>query len=224
MKKLHLLLLSLMVTGLSHAQEFGVHGGINFANANFDDEELFGVDLDEKSLVGPIAGLVANIPISSNFSFRPELNYIQKGFKRTYSEPGVGSLEMTVKFNYIELPLNLAYSFPAGNHKIFVGAGPSVGFGLSGKSKITVKVEGEPTETEEEDINFGSNEDEDDFKPLDLGLGFFGGFQMDNGFFFKAGYNLGLSNISHDSEFDFKNRGFGISIGYFFKKMNKASE
>ncbi len=223
MKKVQLLFLFLVVTGLSQAQDFGVHAGVNFANAKFDEEAAFGVDMDEKALVGPLIGLVANFKIADNFSFRPELNYIQKGFKRSYSEPGVGTAEFKARFNYIELPLNFAYSIPAGKHAVFIGAGPSIGMGLSGKLETSIKLDGEPEETDEEDIKFGSNEDEDDFKSLDIGLGFFGGFQANNGLFLKAGYNLGLSNISHDSESDLKNKGFAVTLGYFFKKQKAAS-
>jgi hypothetical protein len=216
MKKLQILLLISLITFTAQAQQFGIHAGIHLGNAASEDIDAPGIDKPAK--VGPIAGIVADFKISENFHFRPELNYIQKGFKRTYTEPGFGSATISAKFNYIEVPLNFAYGIPAGKNKVLVGAGPSIGYGLSGTVKSRYEAEGEPVEEEESDVNFGSNEDEDDLKPLDLGFNLFAAYQMTQGFFLKAGYTFGLSNISHDSEADFKNKGFSITVGYMFKK------
>lgn len=221
MKKLNsfLFLLSILLASGVQAQEFGLHAGINLGNAS--SEGFDGPGIDRPALVGPIFGVVADFPLTDKIHFRPELNYIQKGFKRKVDEPGFGSASISARLNYLELPLNFAYGIPAGKNKVLVGIGPTLGFGLSGKAKDRYEPVGEPVEEEEYDINFGSDEMEDDLKAMDLGLNFFLAFQMQQGMFFKAGYNIGLSNLSHDDEAAYRNKGFGITVGYMFKKMSK---
>jgi hypothetical protein len=172
-------------------------------------------------------GALAQIPVSSSINFRPELNFIQKGFKLSLPDNSGGfsySNESDATMNYLELPLNFVYNLPAGANHVFLGAGPSIGYGLSGKSKSKESGTGIPTVEEKNDINFGGDENEDDFKPLDLGANILGGYQMTNGLFFKVGYTFGLSNISHDPDASYKNKGLSFSIGYLFSKAGEASK
>lgn len=222
MRKINVTLILILTACVANAQQFGIHAGVNLANASSQD--IDGAGIERPAMVGPIAGFVADFPLSGSFHFRPELNFIQKGFKRTYSEPGFGSLMLSAKLNYLELPLNFAYGIPAGKNKVLIGAGPSIGLGLSGKVKQRIEITGEPTEEDEDDVSFGSDSDSDDLKPLDIGINFFAAYQMRQGFFLKAGYAMGLSNISHDEESKFKNRGWGITVGYFFHKKSKAAK
>lgn len=62
---------------------------------------------------------------------------------------------------------------------------------------------------------------EDDFvdeltKSMDFGLGFGAAYDLENGLFFDARYNLGLQNISDDGVSDVKNTGFQVGLGYKF--------
>lgn len=208
------------------AQSFGVHIGGNLSSATIEEDGgLF--PLSPESKFGFLAGLVAEIPIAAAVNFRPELNFIQKGYKIAFSEDfGTGTFALDGKetLNYLEIPLNVNYTLPAGTNKVFLGAGPSIGLGLSGKYKLTTTVPGQPTETEEGDTKFGGDEAEDDYKPLDLGLNINGGFQMTNGFFIKLAYTFGLNNLSHDSEASHKNKGFSFSLGYLFPNAGAKSK
>jgi hypothetical protein len=207
----------------SFAQSFGIHAGGNLASATVKSGgSLFPIAPESK--LGFLAGLVAEIPIAKSVNFRPELNFIQKGYKISFSEDfGTGTFAFDGKetLNYLELPLNVTYSLPAGSNTVFLGAGPSIGLGLSGKSKLTSTQPGQPTTTEEEDTKFGGDENEDDYKPLDLGLNILGGFRFTNGLFLKLGYTFGLSNLTHEPESSYKNKGFAFSVGYFFSKASK---
>ncbi len=208
------------------AQSFGVHIGGNLSSATIEEDGgLF--PLSPESRFGFLAGLVAEIPIATAANFRPELNFIQKGYKIAFSEDfGTGPFAVKGKetLNYLEIPLNVTYSLPAGTNTVFLGAGPSVGLGLSGKYDFTTTIPGQGTESEEGDTNFGGDEAEDDYKPLDLGLNINGGFQMTNGFFVKLAYTFGMSNLSHDSESSYKNKGFSFSLGYLFPKAGNKSK
>ena len=150
---------------------FGVKVGVNAADVS-DIEE--GVDLlqfdgvEKQSRLGLVVGLTADVPFASSLSFRPEVLYTQKGYvvdvdlTRGGPEDGFqGSL--TSEFDYLEVPLLLAYTFPTSNAlEVAVEAGPtlsyvlSTGFGCSG---------GFEEECEEDD----EVEGEDGLRDFDLG-------------------------------------------------------
>lgn len=226
MKKLLFVSLCVIMAASSSAQSFGLQVGANLGSATIK-EDGSGLSISPKSKFGFLIGALAEIPLSSSLHFRPELNFIQKGFKLNISDNSGGinySQENSATMNYLEIPLNVVYNFPAGTHHVFLGAGPTLGYALSGKAKSKESGTGIPTMEEEEDINFGGDEVEDDFKAIDFGVNILGGFKMNNGLFFKAGYTFGLSNISHDSETSYKNKGFAFSIGYMFKKASADSK
>lgn len=126
--------------------------------------------------------------------------------------------------NYIELPLNFVFNTHTSNGMFFIGAGPSLGVGLSGKDKWD-----DGSESGSDDIKFGSGDDAD-LKPFEAGINILAGYQFAGGFFVTANYNAALNNISSDDPgFDTKyhNRYFGIRIGYMFgskPKMNTPSK
>jgi len=203
MKKVFLIAAIVAISFGTYAQtSFGIHAGANFATMKFEDD-----DDDVKSKVGLVIGALAEIDFGSSISFRPELNFIQKGYK--YDET---NFESKLSLNYIELSPNFVYNVPAGSGKFYIGLGPSFGFGISGKYKTEILGEGE----EEIDVEFGNDEDNDDFKSFDYGLNILAGYKLPAGLSLTAGYNLGLGNISFDDDDDVKNRGFSIKLGYMF--------
>lgn len=87
-------------------------------------------------------------------------------------------------------------------------AGPQIGFLMAAKAKV----------------EFEGNSDSEDikefFSTVDFGVNFGAGYQLEQGIFFDARYNLGLSNTDDsefsDSDFAVKNAVFQISVGYKF--------
>ncbi len=51
---------------------------------------------------------------------------------------------------------------------------------------------------------------------MDFGANFMAGYIMNNGLMLKVNYSLGLANLSNVSDSDWKNRYFGVTLGYFF--------
>jgi outer membrane protein with beta-barrel domain len=174
---------------------------------------LESVSVTSKTKVGFTAGLTISSPIGKKFAFRPSLNFVQKGGKQTDE----GYSEKTT-FNYIELPLNFVYNAGTSKGMFFIGAGPSLGIGLSGKDKWH-----DGTESGSDDIKFGSGDDTD-LKSFEAGINVLAGYQFKGGFFVTANYNAGVNNVAPDDpDFDTKyhNRYFGISIGYMFSSKAK---
>jgi hypothetical protein len=151
------------------------------------------------------------------------LNFIQKGFETEESETFMGVTyrdKSDVTLSFIEIPLNIVYNFPAGAGKFFVGAGPSIGFGISGKNKSTFEETGEPTVKETIDIKFDGDKDATDnnehLKSLDFGINLLAGYKLPMGLSFALGYTQGLSNLSPYDNTSLKTSGISLKIAYTF--------
>ncbi|MEP7141506.1 MAG: porin family protein [Ferruginibacter sp.] len=159
-----------------------------------------------KTKTGFTGGLFVDIPINSNFSLQPALNFVQKGFS-TKDETSTDK----VKYSYAEIPLNFIYN----SQGFFIGAGPSMAFGIAGREKITDK--SDPSNSSDDKIEFGSGDDQ--IKRFEFGANILTGYKFANGFIFSVNYNLGLNNIqigNADDAGTIKNRYFAFKVGYVF--------
>lgn len=196
---------------------FGAHAGINGAMVTSKSTGGGQTTTDKSDTkVGFTIGVNAEIPIASSLVFRPELNFIQKGGKQTESGSGFSS-ESKLTMNYLELPLNVVYKFNGSG--LFAGAGPSLGFGISGKANFKNTI-GSTTTEDKTDIKFDGEKNATDgkfhLKAFDFGANFLVGYQFSNNLVLKANYTLGLSNITPEDNESFKNTGLGFTIGYRF--------
>src|SRR3569833_2075269 len=169
MKKTLLLLALIVASMATFAQTttFGVKAGLNSSKLTVS---ATGGSISTESLVGFHGGGVVDIGFET-FSIQPGLLFSTKGGKST-SEEGTDK----VTLNYLEVPVNFLYKVPAGDGKVFFGAGPYLGYGLSGKSKSS-----DGTST---DVTFGSTTD--DVKNPDFGFNFLAGYQFSQGFAFNV--------------------------------------
>ena len=217
MKKLFILSSAafLLFSSIARSQEvrFGATAGATFSNfhAEMGDESYTG-----KSKPGFTAGILVDIPMSKQFSFQPALNYVQKGSKDENTESGY-TYKVKTTLNYLELPLNVLYNTRGSKGNFFIGAGPSLSIGLSGKS--SEELAGEKSS---EKIKFG-NSDDDDLKSIDCGTNILAGYETKSGFLVSANYYHGLSNLMPDytHESKFNNKYFGMKVGYMFGGKGK---
>ena len=227
-----LLILSLFVATCAKAQTtFGINGsiiGANMTSKSDDPDEDFG---DFKTRLSWSLGVTARVPLSERFVFLPQLNLLSKGgkFDETTTEDIGGGQMVTfqvkgdAKLNYLELPLNFVYQ----SNKFFIGAGPSVSYGLGGDfdGRVTYTFMGQ-TESESFSANVKfdgkKSEDTDDeavhLKALEFGANFITGYTLNNGIAINAKYNHGLSNIDPNEGSESKNRYFGLGVIYFFSR------
>ena len=197
----------------SQEVRFGATAGATFSN--------FHTELGDESYTGKFkpgftAGVLVDIPMSKQFSFQPALNYVQKGSKDETTEPGY-TYKVKTTLSYLELPLNVLYNTRGSKGNFFIGAGPSLSFGLSGKSS-----QESAGEKSSEKVKFGSS-DEDDLKSFDGGANILAGYETKSGFLVSANYYHGLSNLLSDDSDDYKfnNKYFGIKVGYMFGGKGK---
>jgi hypothetical protein len=209
MKKCLLLLCFTSIAGLSFAQSvsFGVKAGVNFSKLTTSSS---GISVTSATLTGFHVGAVADVGLGS-WSLQPGLLFSTKGGSYGNGSSN-GSLKLTL--NYIEVPVNLLYNIPVGVGKVFIGAGPYVGLGVSGKGTTTGSATSSGSGTETTNITFGSGPN--DTKNPDYGINILGGMRFTSGLSLSAGYGIGLANLSNDNSGTIKNNVLSFSVGYFF--------
>lgn len=152
----------------------------------------FNIETDNSSgfdsRIGLHVGLLGHIHLDNQYAFQPELVYSMQGAKSGNTD---------IKLDYINVPLLVQYMFDNGFR---IQAGPQLGLLLSAKAE-----------------NNSSVDIKDDFKSIDLGLSVGASYvHTPTGFGIDARYNLGLSDISEDSNVKSTNRGLQIGVFYLF--------
>ncbi|WP_336830311.1 porin family protein [Sphingobacterium multivorum] len=164
---------------------------------------------DTKSNTGFFVTGYLDAPVSPFFSIQPGLSLQNKGAK--WVETSNSELKESVMS--LDIPVNLVAKLPTGGSgNFFVGAGPYVGFGLSGKRKGEQTTQGDIITKVDRDIEFGSGSGKD-LKTTDFGVNFLAGYQLTNGFQINAGYGLGLTNLAPNGG-SIKNRVWSVGIGF----------
>jgi hypothetical protein len=200
---LSILFILLIKQGNCQKPGIGLHFGGTFASYKSKADDL---SFSSKTKLAFTVGVAFDRPMGTKMSFRPGLNYVQKG--GNVKETGV---EDKLTINYLEIPLNVVYDIKIPEGKFFVGGGPSLSMGLSGKDKWAFD-----NESGIDKIKFGAHED---LKKFEAGLNFLTGYQSKKGVLIAASYNTALSNsVSPNDGYNshFYNRYFALRVGYMF--------
>lgn len=133
-------LLSIISVQKSHAQvDFGIRAGLNFSNF-YDTPD--GTDLDSRT--GLMIGGFMNFKVPmSPISIQPEIIYTQHGYEPTD--------DVTLKLDYIQVPVLAKFSFAPGPAQPHVYLGPYVGFPVTSK----LSGNGLSVDTDNEQTDFG---------------------------------------------------------------------
>lgn len=186
---------------------YGIKAGVNFPSYSYGNSS----DLsDTKSTTNFHVTGYLDAPVTSNFYIQPGVSLQGKGAKLIESD-ALGGSEVSQNTMWLEVPVNFVGKFPAGSGNFFVGAGPYIGFGLSGKNKYSVR---EGSNVTEREFKFGKDET---LKGTDFGVNFLAGYKLGNGLLINAGYGLGLTNIAGDANGwsdNIKNRVWTVGIGF----------
>ena len=202
------------------ANKFGIQAGTNFSTYN--EEFPNNVERKSDSKLGFTIGALADIDFGNSVSFRPELNFIQKGGEQKYNFNANTKVQEELTLNYIQFSPNFVYNFTAGMGQFFIGVGPELSFGLGGKSKTEVNTSGTTTITTrtETDVKFDSKKNAAGvrhLKSVDYGANAILGYKFNNGLFLRGGYTAGLNNLSYEDNSSFKTGGINLKVGYMFK-------
>lgn len=191
MKKYFLAVLAIGTFAISQAQDvqFGAKGGFNFAKINGDETD----NVDTRTSFH--VGAVAEIPLSEQFSFQPEVLYSSQGGKQD---------DLKLKLDYINVPLMAKYYVADG---LSLEAGPQIGFLVNDE----VSYDGDEFDA---DLDLDGS-----YSSVDFGLNFGLGYKFDSGLFLNGRYNWGLSNILDgdlSDDYDQNNGVFQVGAGFFF--------
>ena len=160
-------------------------------------------------------------PLGGTFSFQTGLAFVQKGASQTVdlSEAGLGTAEIELQLDYLELPLLARADVGSGSVTGHLLAGPALAFEVG--CNVAAAFQDGPTRVE-----FEASCDEEDFEAetvgVDVGLLFGGGAAWAvspavalSG---QVGYALGLRNIDDSGAgADIKNRALYLSVGATFR-------
>lgn len=171
--------------------DFGVRGGVNFANITNESGDWDSPD----SRTNFYAGLVAELPLQERFSLQGEVFYSGQGFERNI--PLVNE-KVKYKADYIQVPLLAKFYIVEG---LSVAAGPQFGF------KVNEKIDYNPNQD-------GGEFDADELKTFDFqgtaGLE----YKFDNGLFVQGRYSYGFSDLIKDNSIH--TSVFTAGLGYMF--------
>jgi hypothetical protein len=226
MKKISLVVAATVIAVASFAQvRFGaqVIGNAGSISTNTDDLE----NVTNQMKISGGGGLVADFSFGEKFAIRPSLNFLQKNGGIEYKTELLPGKTSTVKtmLNYLELPVQFVYKIPMNNMTAFIGAGPSIGYGVSGKIKVKgwIYEDNEGDETDElieiaESVDAFKKEADGgaELKRFDLSAHAVAGVEFKSGFYVNAGYMAGLANLAKSSDDKFKTRGIQLTVGFLF--------
>jgi Outer membrane protein beta-barrel domain len=175
-----------------------------------------GVAFEQRKVVPDFfAGIAANLIISNDFSFRPELYFEKKGWISNYNnlminlrddqpyfEIGDSILNSDkVKLNYLKLPLIFSFSLPqVVDGKLSIEFGPYIAYAISGSYSSSYG-----NNTGSSVYNFKTNIADTDsrtgvkFSHYDYGLNFRMGYELSFGIMIHAAYELGLHDVVNNT-------------------------
>lgn len=206
MKKLLVVFVGMLVGTAAMAQTsplgFGLKAGVNFPKYS-----LSGNDNTYETSTSTNFHVTAflDAPLGGRFlSVQPGISLQGKGAELDFGNAGT----FTQSTMWLEIPVNLVAKVPVGSSSFFVGAGPYVGFGLSGKNKYDSE-----WITAEEDFEFGKD---GSLRSTDFGVNFTAGFHMFQGFMIHAGYGLGLTDLAPENNSSSKltNQVWSVGVGF----------
>ena len=196
---------------------YGPRLGINLAKWHAEDLDDAG---EIKNRLGYLGGAVFEIRFNENFAIQPEINFLQKGVKYSETDTLFGNYSSSadVSFNFLEVPVTLKVGRSFGIARVDLLAGPSLGYGLSGKTRNTYIINGK-TEKEEFTINFKDSEISRIDVSLQIGAAVSFGLGESARLFVDGRYLLGFTNVMSSSDSEdptIHNRGIAFSAGVLF--------
>jgi hypothetical protein len=131
----------------------------------------------------------------------PELLYMHRVGKLEYDQYS----NSVIQLNYITLVTTLLYAFNTGQPRWYIGLGPIVSVGLSGKEELTNN-----GQTRKFDLEF----DDNGIERWSWGIGFRAGLIFRNSMMTYLGYNLMLSKVYVNSKWRMQTVVMGLAIPF----------
>ncbi len=222
MKRLSILALIAMFVMPCFAQAqitFGAHGGFHSNKVQIKGISESWVP-ENGYWTGVTAGLHAEFPMLGRLAFRPELNYIEKGFRvregfefDLFNIPIPIGAEAITRVQYIEIPLQLKYTFTDGPVQPYIFGGPHFSYAVDGQIDLKANFI--------LDFNIGSYDldvTNDLYNQFEVGAIAGAGMTFQAGrsnLFLQGSFQHGFTNMLDDPIIDIRlrNSGFNVTAG-----------
>ena len=132
---LYLICISMCALGqhrTSNLISFGLKGGINLTGMAYTDWHLS--ELPQQMPLRPVGGIIMDIPLSQSFSIAPEIMYVERGMKTTYTHYSNYEVQYEIHSRYMDLrvPFLVGLNITSWMQPYLV-AGVDAGWLLGGK-------------------------------------------------------------------------------------------
>lgn len=202
MKRIFAILLLLSALLQANAQlRYGVHAGLGVSNAQA--LKINGAKLQDcKSIASPMAGFILSYETNVYLDLQAELNFVRRGFNEDIFKDFFEATTARIRSNYLELPIMIKF-YPINHNGFNVQAGPQIGCLLTRSASVG-------SEKFDSETLFSSKNNN-----LDFGFNFGLGYLLKD-WSLDCRYYLGLTKPFKSLD-GYRNRGFHLSIGYYFK-------
>ena len=133
MKRIVFLTIALLTFFNASAQDFnpqlsiGAKGGVSLS------QTMFSPNIDQSFIIGQCGGIMVRYIEENHFGLIGEINWVNRGWKETFKDT---SYEFSRKLNYLQIPLLAHIYFGSDRAKVFLNAGPEIGFLISNSSTM----------------------------------------------------------------------------------------
>ncbi len=169
-----------------------------------------------KAKAGLKGGAYVNIPLVKGLYIEPGLLYVAQGYSMDiiFSDINGNTSPGKLKCNthYLQIPLNLGYELLQSKKtgKLFIHAGPYLGYAVAGKEYVTENTFDIP----DRKLAIG-NRKEDDLLPLDWGINIGLGYQIPKGIYIRLQYSAGIANLTpQQTTVSARNYAASLAFGY----------
>lgn len=210
MKKFILCVLAVAacMTAFGQGRVFGIRAGLNVNDIKFKDG---GYSYTTDSRASFNVGFAYQQPILRSFPLYLETGLYLSSRGGTTKEYFSGDIKVgKIKFNmqYFQIPAAISLHFDFNKFSVQPLVGIYYSLGIHGNAKIDGK---------KVDLFRSEEYTKQSFKRSDFGVRFGANFTYQKHYNISLGYDLGLMNISKESDDDkAKNRSFYVSLGYNF--------
>ncbi|OCK52485.1 hypothetical protein BA768_11530 [Chryseobacterium sp. CBo1] len=221
MKKLLLIASVAMMGAIANAQEFkfGPKAGYSLSMLKAEGEgESY--KFDSKSTF--YAGAMAEYKFNDRFAVQGEVLYSPLGGKQeesvSYTEMGVtitGTQKSDWKLGTVQIPVSAKYY---ATENLAFGLGLNVGIVTSAKIEASATLSGSAMGESFSESTSTTEDVKDNINTLNLAPFVGAEYTLENGLFFDARYNLGVSNLIKNPEGNetLKNSFFQVGVGFKF--------
>ena len=198
------------------------YSGIRAENRN-------GAKANPHNIPGLYLGLGVKIPLTYHFFLQPSFIRVRRGFRiEGVSDVLWWGEDLKVHSTYIELPVDLLYTFAAGAGDLSIAAGPYVGYGTGGRWETAgtvsigdIMIPGNGEVDFQKDSSYRNDRSFVYAKPWDFGLHFKVSYVLFSRYSVSLEVQNGLVNLKppwgdNKPDGSVENKAWGVILGYIF--------